>query len=149
MCGGLDCAGWKPASTRRSSRSSRCVLAGRRAFTDTVGHAVTDSEPGHHAATHPQPDSSTNKTRVQLSRGETFKLDVRLSEPHHVRIDICTMLRGEKVATMGEGEFGTGTASFEWNGHNDSNSLVATDIYLALIYIDGKLTEKKKFALQR
>jgi DNA-directed RNA polymerase beta' subunit len=56
MCGGLDCAGWKPASTRRSSRSSRCVLAGRRAFTDTVGHAVTDSEPGHHAATHPQPD---------------------------------------------------------------------------------------------
>jgi hypothetical protein len=59
------------------------------------------------------------------------------------------MLRGEKVATMGEGEFGTGTASFEWNGHNDSNSLVATDIYLALIYIDGKLTEKKKFALQR
>ncbi len=95
-----------------------------------------------------QSQTVESKNYIHPSRGETYKLSLNLKASTHIRAEVYT-IQGKKVSTLFDGDMGAGAQTIEWNGRNNDNSIVASDMYIVLIYENGGLTQKKKVIIER
>jgi hypothetical protein len=88
------------------------------------------------------------KNYIRIGQGDSYTLKLNLTGPRHVRVDVYTV-RGEKVKNLLDADLAAGMHSVSWNGQNENGSLVASDMYIILIYENDRLSQKKKVIIQR
>jgi hypothetical protein len=111
------------------------------------------NQPGCHVTPTPTPapapvSPADAKNYIHPARGELYNLVLNLSGPRHVQVDVYTAL-GKKVKPLLDANLPAGSHTVSWDGKNDVGAVVASDLYIILIYEDGRLSQRKKVVIQR
>lgn len=109
------------------------------------------SQPNCHAVPAPTPTAAAGaepKNFIKPSHGDIYTLTLNLAGPTHVRADVYTV-RGEKVKNLLDADLPAGSHNVAWNGQNEKGDIVASDMYIILIYENDRLSQKKKVIIQR
>lgn len=76
------------------------------------------------------------QNRFNPVRGECAKIELQLSQPGHMKVELYTML-GEKVVTLADQPANAGIHNLTWCGKNGSGEYVSTGGYLIHIEAPG------------
>lgn len=65
-----------------------------------------------------------------------------LGQPDHVKMVVYDR-QGQEVVTLANHSFPAGTNEVTWSGRNNSQSMVASGVYLVVITIGNDVTKQK------